>query len=100
MIAAATFIEWGEKVVVPLTVALIVGGPATIAAIKTMRENRTQHGDNATALASVKEKVENLDGKVDTMSSKLDMFIGRTEDWRGYVEEEFEKLEEELPTHQ
>lgn len=91
---ATNFIQWGEKVVVPLTVALIVGGPATIAAIKTMRENRSQHGDNANALASVKEKVDNLDTKVDNMSSKLDMFIGRTEDWRGYVEEEFDKLED------
>lgn len=91
---ATTFIVWGEKVIVPLTVALIVGGPATIAAIKTMRENRSQHGDNANALNSVKEKVEKLDTKVDSMSSKLDMFIGRTEDWRGYVEEEFDKLED------
>ena len=91
---ATNFIQWGEKVVVPLTVALIVGGPATIAAIKTMRENRSQHGDNANALNSVKEKVDNLDTKVDSMSSKLDMFIGRTEDWRGYVEEEFDKLED------
>ncbi len=83
---AVDFLPWAEAVVVPLSVALIVGTPAYLTALKVLRENRYQHGDNGHRLDSLSSEVQHLRSDIGELDDKLGRFINRTETWRDTVD--------------
>jgi hypothetical protein len=85
-VLAVDFLPWAEAVVVPLSVALIVGVPSYLTALKVLRENRSQHGDAGDRLDAVHNEVSHLRSAIGHLDDKVDRFIHRTETWRDTVD--------------
>lgn len=85
---AVDFIQWAETVVVPLSVALIVGVPSYLTALKVLRENRDQHGAAGDRLETLSSAVHHLRSDIGHLDDKVDRFIHRTETWRDTVDAE------------
>lgn len=64
-----------ERIIVPVLVAVIVGGPAWWAARKTLQENRKQHGAGYSKLELIEQKFDVVADRLERIDVKVDRAV-------------------------